>query len=62
MVLTHEELFIVCENAQSVTTTHVVADIAGENYYLNGGICIMLQLKIGSNSRRTTQCVKMHSR
>ena len=39
-----------CKNAQSVTTSHVVTEIADENYYLNGGINIMLQLK---------QCVEL---
>ena len=31
-------------NAQSVTTSNVVPDIAGENYCLNAGIRIMLEL------------------
>ena len=32
-----------CQNAQSMTTSHVVPDIAGENYYLKAGIRIMLE-------------------
>ena len=31
------------QNVQLVTASHVVPDIAGENYYLNAGIRIMLE-------------------
>ena len=31
------------QNVQLVTASHVVREIAGENYHLNAGICIMLE-------------------